>query len=271
MTATRTLNNLVQMPLLGIGVRRIPPREATRLTVRWALAAGYRRIDVAYSYGNERDVGEVLGKSGLPRSELFVVNKLWNADHGYDSALHAFDHSLNEMKLDYFDLYLIQWPMPGRRDESWRALQRILADGRVRAIGVCNYTVRHLEQLLNWADVVPAVNQVEFSPFLYQRDLLHYCEDHGIQLDASTPLTRKKRLDDPRLLTLAGRTGHTPAELLLRWAIQHGLVTSFTSIHQGHIRRNMRVFDFELRADDMAELDAFDEGYRVEPDPNLVE
>jgi methylglyoxal/glyoxal reductase len=262
-----TLNNGLQMPMLGLGMFRMIAGESSRLSLVWALQNGYRLIDTAYTYNNEKDVGEAVRESGLPREQLFVTTKLWNTDQGYREALTAFDQSLRALKLDYVDLYLVHWPVSGKRDDSWRALQEIHAAGRAKAIGVSNYTMRHLEELLAWAEVVPAVNQVEFSPFLYQRDLLDFCCRHGIRLQAYSPLTRKRRLDDPRLLEIAQRLDVQPAQVLLRWAVQHDVPTIFKSVNQGHIRRNALTFEFELSPQDMATLDAMDEGLHIGWDP----
>jgi diketogulonate reductase-like aldo/keto reductase len=190
---------------------------------------------------------------------------------GYDDALRAFDHSLSTLGLDYVDLYLIHWPAPGTRDDSWRALQRILQEGRARAIGVSNYSDRHLSELLDWAGVRPAVNQVEFSPFLYQRGLLEFCRAHGIQLEAYSPLTRGRRLRDERILEVAGRAGRTPAQVLIRWALQHDVVVILKSVRRERIVENAAVFDFSLSAHDMATLDALDESHRFAWDPSAVE
>jgi diketogulonate reductase-like aldo/keto reductase len=268
---TATLNNGVTMPRLGMGMFKLIPGESSRLSLLWALQSGYTLFDTAYVYNNERDVGDILRETGFPREQVFITTKLWNADQGYDSALAAFDHSLRQLKLDYVDLYLIHWPVTGKRDDSWRALQTIYKEGRARAIGVSNYTVRHLEGLLSWAEVVPAVNQAEFSPFLYQRELLESCRAHGIQLQAYSPLTRKKRLDHPTVVDIARQHDVQPAQVMLRWCVQHDVVALFKSVHQGHIRRNAKVFDIELSEEEMTALDGLDEGLHVAWDPAPVE
>jgi diketogulonate reductase-like aldo/keto reductase len=266
-----TLNNGVEMPVLGLGVWQAETGKECRQAVLWALEAGYRHIDTARIYGNEKDVGAAIRESGLPREEIFVTTKLWNNDQGYEKALRAFDHSLSALGLDYIDLYLIHWPASGTRDDSWRALQRILEEKKARAIGVSNYTDRHLAELLSWADVVPAVDQVEFSPFLYQADLLEYCRGHGIQLEAYSPLTRGRQLKDAKLVELARRAGHTPAQVLIRWALQHDLVVIPKSVRRDRILENAAVFDFSLSAEDMAALDALHESHRFAWDPSAVE
>ena len=268
---TVTLNNGVEIPVLGLGVWQAQTGNECRQAVLWALEAGYRHIDTARIYGNEKDVGAAIRESGLPRNDIFVTTKLWNGDQGYEKALRAFDHSLTTLGLDYIDLYLIHWPAPGTRDDSWRALQHILAEGKARAIGVSNYTHRHLAELLVWADVPPAVDQVEFSPFLYQADLLDYCREHTVQLEAYSPLTRGRRLKDEKLAELARRVGRTPAQVLIRWALQHDLVVIPKSVRRERIVENAAVFDFSLSAEDMAVLDALDESHRFAWDPSAVE
>ena len=266
-----TLNNGVEMPVLGLGVWQVQTGNECRRAVLWALEAGYRHIDTARIYGNEKDVGAAIRESGLPRAEIFVTTKLWNGDQGYEKALRAFDQSLSALGLEYVDLYLIHWPVPGTREDSWRALQHILEEGRSRAIGVSNYTDRHLAELLSWADVPPAVDQVEFSPYLYQVDLLEYCRGHGIQLEAYSPLTRGRQLKDVKLVNVARRVGRTPAQVLIRWALQHDLVVIPKSVRHARIVENAAVFDFSLSAEDMAVLDALDESHRFAWDPSAVE
>jgi len=268
---TKTLPGGVEIPVLGLGLYKAPPGEKARYAVTWALEAGFRHIDTASSYHNEADVARAIADSRLSRKDVFIATKLWKDDMGHDSALRACEKSLEELQTDYIDLYLIHWPVPGKRDESWRALEELHADGRVRAIGVCNYTIDHLRHLLSWADVSPAVNQVEFSPFLFQHELLSYCRDHGVQLEAYSPLTRKRRLREDRVKEIAAAADRTPAQVLLRWAIQHDLVVLVKSLKQDHLQEDAAVFDFELSTAAMRELDALDEGFRVAWDPTGVE
>ncbi len=264
------LANGVEIPALGLGVFRSDPGEETRGAVATALEAGYRHVDTARAYGNERDVGRALAGSGLRREEVFVTTKLWNSDHGYDQARWACDQSLHRLGLEYVDLYLIHWPVEGLRRESWRALERIVADGKARAIGVSNYTTRHLEELLGDCRVSPMVNQVEFHPFLFQRDLLDFCRRHGVVLEAYSPLVKAQRLDHPVVRRVAARCDRTPAQVLLRWGLQREVVVLPKSVRPERIRENARVFDFALDAGDMAALDALDEGYRTSWDPTGV-
>jgi diketogulonate reductase-like aldo/keto reductase len=235
--------------------------------VREALRLGYRHIDTARVYGNERDVGVAMRESGVPRAQVFVTTKLWNDDQGYDSALRAFDASLSRLELEYIDLYLLHWPVPRKRLESWRALEKLLSDGRVRAIGVSNFMVRHLEELLAHAKVVPAVDQIEVSPFLQQRDVRACCAEHGIAVEAYSPLTKGKRLPHPVVADVARRVGRSSAQVLLRWGLQHGLVVLPKSTHAERLAENAAVFDFELPPDEMARLDALEEGLVTGWDP----
>jgi len=261
------LNNGVEMPVLGLGVWQTPSGRATQQAVRWAFEAGYRLIDTAKLYGNERDVGIAVKESGVPREEVFVTTKLWNSDHGYESALRAFDESLKRLGLGYVDLYLIHWPVPRLRDETWRALERILKEGKARAIGVSNYTVRHLDELARSASIPPAVDQVEFSPFLYSEDFLRHGKGAGIQVEAYSPLTKGEKLGHPVLKRIAAVLGRSPAQILIRWSLQHGLVVIPKSSRRERIQENARVFDFELSADEMRALDALSEDYHTSWNP----
>ncbi|HEX2866412.1 MAG TPA: aldo/keto reductase [Ignavibacteriales bacterium] len=264
------LNNGVDIPYFGLGVYLSPPGEETYNAVRWALEAGYRHIDTAAFYKNEHDVGRAVKDSHIPREEIFVTTKLWNDDHGYDRTLRAFDESLRKLGFDYVDLYLIHWPVSGLRNDSWRALEAIYKDGRSRAIGVSNYTTSHLKELLNSCKVVPAVNQVEFSPFLYQKGLLKFCRENNVELEAYSPLSRASKLNDPRLKEIAVRYGKTPAQIMIRWALEHKIVVIPKSVHKERIYENADVFDFEISEADMQRLDSLDENYRVAWDPSRI-
>ncbi len=265
--STATLRGGVEMPRLGLGVWQSAPGEETRRAVSEALAAGYRHVDTARAYRNEADVGAAIRESGVPRREVFVTTKLWNADHGYDRTLRAMDQSLASLGMEQVDLYLVHWPVEGLRNDTWRAMEKILSDGKARAIGVSNYTIRHLDELLARAKMAPSVNQVEFNPFLNQRALLAHCRRHGIQLEAYGPLARAHRMDEPALVAIARKHGRTPAQVLLRWGLQHELVVIPKSVRPERIRENADVFGFALDAQDLAALDALDEGYRTSWDP----
>lgn len=265
--STITLNNDVAMPRLGLGVWQAASGGETRRAVLWALEDGYRQVDTARIYGNEKDVGSALRESGLPRDQVFVTTKLWNRDQGYEKAKKALSVSLHELGLDYVDLYLMHWPVEGKRLESWRAMEELQAGGYARAIGVCNFHERHLDELLADTDVVPAVDQVEFSPFLYQRPLLEYCRERDIALEAYSPLSRGRRFDHPVVVEVARRRHRSPAQVLIRWALQHDLVVIPKSVNRQRIRENAAVFDFELEPDDMAELDGLNENRHEAWDP----
>jgi diketogulonate reductase-like aldo/keto reductase len=261
------LNNGGPIPIFGLGVYQTGTGAGTRNAVTWALEAGYRHIDTAALYANEKEVGEAVRASGVAREEVFVTTKLWNSDHGYDAALSAFDESLNALGFDYVDLYLIHWPVERLRRDSWRALEKVLADGRTKSIGVSNYTTAHLAGLLGHCGTPPSVNQVEFSPFLYQKELLEYCRNKGIQLEAYSPLTKGLKLQDRRLVALADKYSRSTAQILIRWTLQHDVVVIPKSADRNRIVENAAVFDFELSAEDMAELDAMNEDLHTSWDP----
>ncbi|MCC7486777.1 MAG: aldo/keto reductase [Burkholderiales bacterium] len=258
------------MPWVGLGAYQLGSGTASRRAVAHALATGYRHVDTAAFYGNEEEVGRAVRESGLPRGDVFVVTKLWNSDHGYASAIRACEGSLAKLELDYIDLYLIHWPEPGKRLDSWRALVELKRQGKCRSIGVSNYRIAHLEELLAASDVVPAVNQVELSPFLQQPKLHDFCRARGIQLEAYCPLTRGEKLNDPVVMSIAHRRRRTSAQVLLRWALQHRVVVIPKSSRPERIEENAALFDFALDARDMAALDALDANYRTCWDPTRV-
>ena len=262
------LNDGRKIPVLGLGVWQAAAGKETRRAVASALECGYRLIDTARLYGNERDVGAAVRESGVPRDEVFITTKLWNSDHGFDRALRAFEESRRELALEAVDLYLIHWPVPRVRGESWKALQKLHEQGLARSIGVSNYTIPHLEELLKSSPLPPAVNQVEFHPFLYQRELLDYCRSRRIQVEAYSPLTRGRRLKHPLVAEIAAAHHKTPAQVLIRWGLQHGLVEIPKSVRLERIRENADVFDFEIGSADMARLDALDERSHVAWNPD---
>ncbi|MFI9157835.1 aldo/keto reductase [Kitasatospora aureofaciens] len=263
------LNNGVEIPQLGFGVFQVPDDETTA-AVGSALEAGYRSIDTAAVYGNETGVGRALAASGLARQDLFVTTKLWNADQGYDATLRAFDASLTKLGLDHVDLYLIHWPTPARDLylDTWRALERLAAEGRIRAAGVSNFQPAHLQRLLDTSELVPAVNQVELHPGLQQAELRAFHARHGIATEAWSPLAQGAVLDDPAVTAIAGRTGRSPAQVVLRWHLQLGNIVIPKSVTPARIRQNLDVFDFELTEQDMAAVAATDRGLRTGPHPD---
>ncbi|MCU7494813.1 MAG: aldo/keto reductase [Ignavibacteria bacterium] len=264
------LNNGVEIPYLGLGVYKSAPGSETYNAVRWALEAGYRHIDTAAFYKNEKDVGRAVKDSGIPREEIFVTTKLWNDDHGYEKTLRGFEVSLKNLGFDYMDLYLLHWPVSGLRNDSYRALETILKESKARAIGVSNYTTSHLTELLSSCRTVPAVNQVEFSPFLYQKRVLEFCRQNEIQLEAYSPLARASKLSDERLREVAGHYGKTAAQMMVRWALEHKIVIIPKSTHKERIFENADVFNFEISEGDMEILDSLDENYRVAWDPSRI-
>jgi diketogulonate reductase-like aldo/keto reductase len=264
---TLRLNSGAAIPQVGLGVWQTPTGAATREAVTAAIEAGYRHIDTARVYRNEADVGAAVRAAGVPRAQLFVTTKLWNADQGYDEALRAFDASLERLGLDFVDLYLIHWPVPGKRLESWRALERLFDDGRARSIGVSNFLVPHLQELLAKAKHVPAVNQIELSPFLQRHDAVALCRARGIVVEAYSPLTRGQRLGHPVVVEIARRVDRTPAQVLLRWSLQHGNVVLPKSTRPARIEENGRLFDFTLDEAAMKRLDGLEEGLATGWDP----
>jgi diketogulonate reductase-like aldo/keto reductase len=267
-TSRVRLNNGIMMPWLGLGVWQMPGRIAEK-AVKSALKTGYRLIDTARIYGNEEEVGLAIKESGIKREDVFVTSKVWNDDHGYEETLRACNHSLRLLGLKHVDLYLVHWPGGGKREETWKAMERILIEGKARAIGVSNYTIGHLEELFGYTEVPPAVNQVEFSPYLYQKDLMRYCTDKGIQLEAYSPLTHGRMLGDPRLLRLGQKYGKSPAQVLIRWCLQSKVVAIPKSAHPERIEENAQVFDFDISEADMKELDGF-EKVRTSWDPTNI-
>lgn len=266
---TTTLNNGVEIPQLGFGVFQIPEEETTA-AVTAALEAGYRHIDTAAIYGNEAGVGRALATSGIPREELFVTTKLWNTEQGYDSALRAFDASLAALGLDYIDLYLIHWPAP-ERDlylDSWRALEHLVNEGRIRAAGVSNFQRAHLQRLLDSSDLVPALNQIELHPGLQQVELRAFHAEHGIATEAWSPLAKGELLNDPVITEIADRLGRTPAQVILRWHLQLGNIVIPKSVTPERIRQNIEVFDFELGDAEMDAIVPLERDLRTGPHPD---
>lgn len=264
------LNNGIEMPIFGLGTYQTESGKEAGEAVLHALEIGYRHIDTAAMYGNEEDVGDAIKESGIRREEIFVTTKLWNSDHGYDKALAAFEESQKKLGLDYVDLYLIHWPVQDLRKESWRALEKLLKEGRCRAIGVSNYMTQHLEELLEGSSTVPAVNQVEFSPYLYLRELQDFCHSHDIQLESYSPLTKGHQLNDPKLASIASEYSKSPAQILIRWALQKGVVVIPKSSRKERIKENAEVFDFTISDQDMEILDSFDRGLRTSWDPSTA-
>jgi len=266
---TVTLNNGVEIPQLGFGVFKVKPTE-TVSAVTTALRVGYRHIDTAEMYGNEKEVGLAITASGLDRDDVFVTSKLNNSHHPYSDALAAFDRTLSDLGLEYVDLFLIHWPLPAVGDfvETWRALESVYRDDRARAIGVSNFHADHLRRLLDETELVPAVNQIEAHPYLTQEPLRAFNASHGIKNEAWSPLARGRVLDDPTIKDVVDRTGRTAAQVVLRWHIQLGNIVFPKSVRLDRIEENFNIFDFELSGEDMAAISKLDRGERTGPDPD---
>ncbi|TWD98832.1 diketogulonate reductase-like aldo/keto reductase [Neobacillus bataviensis] len=268
--STTTLNNGVEMPWLGLGVFQVKDGEEVISSVKTALEVGYRSIDTAAIYKNEEGVGQAIVESNVPREELFITTKLWNADQGYETALAAFEKSLEKLGLEYLDLYLIHWPLPsqGKYVETWRALEKLYKDGRVRAIGVSNFKVHHLEDIIANCEIKPMVNQVEYHPRFNQRELHDFCKKNGIQLEAWSPLMQGGLLDDPTLVEIAKKYNKSTAQIIIRWDIQTGVVTIPKSVKPHRIAENADIFDFELSQEDLEKINALNQDKRMFADPD---
>lgn len=270
--ATTTLSNGVKMPWLGLGVFKVEEGPELVEAVRAAIRHGYRSIDTAAIYGNEEGVGEGIRlgmkDAGITREDLFITSKVWNSDLGYETTLAAYQTSLKKLGLDYLDLYLIHWPVEGKYKDAWRALETIYKEGRVKAIGVSNFHVHHLQDLMKDAEIKPMVDQIEYHPRLTQKELQAFCRENGIQMEAWSPLMQGQLLDHPVLKEIADRHQKSVAQVIVRWDLQNGVVTIPKSTKEHRIVENADVFNFELSTDDMAKIDALNEGVRVGPDPD---
>lgn len=262
-----TLNNGVKMPCFGLGVYEVKDGREVEQSVLTALETGYRSLDTAEAYYNEEGVGMAIRKSGVPREELFVTTKVWNSNQAYETTLQAFENSRKKLGLQYIDLYLIHWPARGKYLEAWRAFEKLYKEGYVRAIGVCNCHEQHLNAIMQNYETIPMVNQVELHPMLSQQRLRNFCKEKGIQMEAWAPLIRGQ-LNVPVLLKLGKKYGKSPAQIVLRWDLQHGIVTIPKSVHDVRIRENADIFDFELSEEDMKEIDALNQNYRWGPNPD---
>jgi diketogulonate reductase-like aldo/keto reductase len=269
------LNNGTGMPILGFGTYKLPDNEEGIDAVKWALEDGYRLIDTAKIYKNEKGVGKAIENSGVPRGEIFVTTKLWNTDQGYESALRAIDESLAKLKLSYVDLYLVHWPTASadektsvnKRRETWKAMEEIYRSGKAKAIGVSNYTIAHLEEMKKYATIMPAVNQVEFHPFLYQKELLDYCRQNNIALNAYRSLTAGQKMDDEVIKNVGVKYKKSNVQILIRWCLQHGCISLPKSEQREQIKENIDVFDFALSEEDMNTLNGLNENLHLSPDP----
>ena len=265
---TVELRNGIAMPYFGLGVYQTREGEEVRQAVHYALEAGYRHIDTAALYGNERGVGQATAASGISRDKIFVTSKVWNSDQGYESTLRAFEKSLSLLRFDYLDLYLIHWPVKGKYIQTWKALEELYDQKAVRAIGVSNFLRHHLEDLIRHCREIPMVNQMEFHPFLVQQDLLDYCGEQKIRYEAWSPLMRGKIMNVPELQSLAKKYTKDVAQLVLRWNLQKDVVTIPKSVHKERIISNSQIFDFEITQGDMKAIDRLDSHERIDADPD---
>ncbi|ANZ98258.1 glyoxal reductase [Brochothrix thermosphacta] len=265
---TATFTNGVEIPRLGFGVWQAKDGQQAYEAVTHALKSGYTSIDTAAAYKNEESVGRAIKDSNLPREELFITTKVWNADQGYESTLKAFDESLKKLQLEYIDLYLIHWPVADKYSDTWRALENLYETGKVRAIGVCNFHEHHLTELFKTAKIKPMINQIELHPKLSQEPLRAFCEKHQIIVEAWSPLGNGKILTDSTIAEIAKAHEKSPAQIILRWDLQHGIVTIPKSVNADRIAENTQLFDFELSAAEMAKIDALNEDHRTGPDPD---
>ncbi|GIN63446.1 glyoxal reductase [Robertmurraya siralis] len=270
---TTTLHNGVKMPWFGLGVFKVKEGSEVVEAVKAAIKNGYISIDTAAIYQNEEGVGQGIRESGVARDSLFVTSKVWNSDQGYESTLQAFETSLQKLGMDYLDLYLIHWPGKdsAKYKETWRALEKLYKDGKVRAIGVSNFHVHHLEDLIADAEIKPMVNQVEYHPHLAQLELRDYCKKQGIQLEAWSPLKQGQLLNEPTIVEIADKYQKSPAQIILRWDLQNEVVTIPKSIKEHRIIENADIFDFELAPEDMAKLDGLNKNERVGSNPDEFE
>ncbi|WP_026695880.1 aldo/keto reductase [Peribacillus kribbensis] len=266
------LYNGVQMPWFGLGVFKVEEGPELVNAVSFAIKHGYRSIDTAAIYANEEGVGEGIRKgmkeAGVSREDLFITSKVWNSDLGYESTLAAYETSLKKLGLDYLDLYLIHWPVEGKYKEAWRALEHLYKQGKVRAIGVSNFQVHHLEDLVRNAEIKPMINQVEYHPRLTQSKVKSYCEENGIQLEAWSPLMQGQLLENADLREIADKHGKSTAQVILRWDLQNGVITIPKSTKEHRITENADIFDFELSKEEMEKINSMNQNIRVGPDPD---
>lgn len=265
---TFTLHNGIEMPYLGLGVYLADDGDEVINAVKWAIEAGYRHIDTAAAYNNEEGVGKGIVESGIARDSIWVTSKVWNSDQGYESTLQAFEDSLDRLGMDYLDLYLIHWPVEGMYKETWRAMERLYDEGKVRAIGVSNFLEHQLRDLLDSAEIVPMVNQMEFHPYLVQQELLDFCKSKRIQYEAWSPLMQGNLFGKKEFKELAAKYGKSEAQVVLRWNLQKGVITIPKSVNKDHIQSNADLFDFNLSEEEIHFLDHLDRGKRFGPDPD---
>ncbi|MHA1268475.1 MAG: aldo/keto reductase [Candidatus Helarchaeota archaeon] len=257
------MNNGKEIPILGIGTFGMGNAKQTIEAICYALEIGYRHIDTASFYENEKEVGNAIKLSGIPRDELFITTKLWNTDHGYNNTIKSLNNSLKKLDLSYVDLFLIHWPSGGYLSETWKAMEYLLKQGKCLSIGVSNYMIKHLNDLLKESEIKPVINQIEFHPYLYQKELLNYCNEQNIIVEAYSPLTKGIKLNDEKLAEIASRYSKSPAQILLRWALQKEVIVIPKSSNKTRIKENANIFDFTISKEDMELLDSFNENLRI--------
>lgn len=262
------LHNGVQMPYLGLGVYQADDGKEVINAIHWALEAGYRHIDTAQMYKNEKGVGQAIKKSKISRDQIFVTSKVWNSNQGYDNTLQAVEDSLEKLDMEYVDLYLIHWPKKDTYKETWRALEHLYEQGKIKAIGVSNFLQHHLEDLMADAKIKPMVNQLEFHPWLVQPELQKFCQKNDIQYQAWSPLMQGKAFNNETLENIGKKYGKSAGQVVIRWDLQNGVITIPKSTKKDHIIANADVFDFELNAEEMMQIDALDKSHRLGPDPD---
>ncbi|KGL41976.1 glyoxal reductase [Listeria newyorkensis] len=268
---TVKLANGIDMPVLGLGVFKVEEGAELVSAIKEAIRIGYRSIDTAAIYGNEASTAQGIRESGVPRGDLFITSKVWNADLGYEETLAAFDETLRKMELDYLDLYLIHWPVEGKYIDAWRALEKLHKDGRIRAIGVSNFQIHHLETLKKHATIMPVVNQIELHPRLTQKELITYCTENNIRVEAWSPLMQGGLFDNPTLQEIATNHGKSVAQVILRWDLQNDIIVIPKSTKAHRIAENMDIFDFELTPKELTKIDALNQNLRVGPDPDNID
>ncbi len=265
--STVLLDNGVEIPILGLGTYQSGKGNETQNAVRYALELGYRHFDTAAIYGNESDIGIALKDSKVDFNDIFVTTKVWNTDQGYESTLKALDTSLTNLGMDYVDLYLVHWPLPEKRLDTWKAMIKIYEMGKARSIGISNYTEKHIDELLKDSPIVPVINQVEMTPYLYQKKLAEHCLNNRIQIESYSPFAQGKKINEPKLVALAQKYDRTPGQMLVKWSLEHNFIVLPKSVTPSRIKENADVFDFNITKEDLDYMDTWNEDFRVAWNP----